>query len=205
MSTESKVALAPILRILASSRGDEEAWRALFLQLWPYVMALNFRFLRGHIDLAEDASQDAMIRLARFCPFEKLIAEETFRAYVRTVCRNVSRSYMRRLATRQEVGLEELDLHRSQAVPSDEAPDGELLARELLGSSFAKLDADDRQLFTLLVSGSPAGEITEVTGLARGSIYVRVHRLRQKLRKLLREGNLWPTEHGFGFDSASKK
>jgi RNA polymerase sigma factor (sigma-70 family) len=205
MATKPRIALTSILDSLARSRNDEEAWRSLYAQLWPYVMGLNYRFLGGDSDLAEDASQEVMIRLARYCKFEKLKKEDAFRAYVRTVCRNVCRRLLRRRLAAREVSLDELDLQRSEALLGEQAPDEELLAQELLGSAVDKLGPADRQLFTLLIGGFAANEITNITGLARGNVYVRVHRLRHKLRKLWHPNSLQLVDSNFGFDSGSKK
>ena len=182
MAADARPSVAEAIRKLARPRHDEEAWRILYTQLWPFVMTVNYRLLNGLRDLAEDASQDVMIRLARYCPFDKLEKEDAFRAYVRTVCRNVARTYVQRIAGRREVRLEEA---QGEALTAQETADEVLLTQELLGVARDKLDRDERKLLALLVGGFKPEDIAEVMDITANNVHVRVHRLRRKLGNLL--------------------
>lgn len=175
---------------LARSRRDEDAWQTLYELLWPFAMALNYRVLGGLQDLAEDASQDALIRLARYCPFERLTNVEAFRAYVRTVCRNVSFTYLRRLKDRHETDLDEVPREQAVATGATHEADERMLLRELFGSALDDLDSEDARLLALLASGLSPHEIARIAGISRENTYVRIHRLRRRLGKMLRMNEL---------------
>lgn len=189
MSERPSRSLASVLGKLARSRLDEDAWRGLYLHLWPFVLANSARYLGGVEDFAEDVSQEVMIRLARYCPFEALQDENAFRAYVRAVCRNVARSQIRRMA-REESALDDVASNPVDTLAAPSTSNDNFLSREMLGAALDLLDATDRSLLELSLGGFSGREIAEVTGLSRSNVYVRIHRLRKTLRKALQNKQL---------------
>jgi DNA-directed RNA polymerase specialized sigma24 family protein len=78
---------------LASSSADEDAWRFLYREMRPFVLAILYRRLKDRAT-AEDAAQEVFLRVLRARPFEKVHDESAFRAYVcgpsRRCARNAS-------------------------------------------------------------------------------------------------------------------
>src|SRR5215467_4150923 len=105
MEPEQNTPLNKVLVRLARQRRDQEAWGELYVRMWPFVLAQNYRCLGGRRDLAEDAAQDVFFRLIRYCAFEHLEDPVDFYAYLTVVCINVSKTYLFRQHRRKETAL----------------------------------------------------------------------------------------------------
>jgi RNA polymerase sigma-70 factor (ECF subfamily) len=187
MSREALVTLEAIVARLASAPADEEGWRALYRQIWPFVFAVTYRRLRGARALAEDASQEVFIRLARTQPFDRLREAEAFRRYVWRVADNVARTYARRQASHQaaEVSTADPDASASQGVMHPTDVMGNLEAEALLHQLMKHLGEGDRDLLRLVLEGRSLSDIAGTMGLSYGAAAVRLHRLRERVRKSL--------------------
>lgn len=181
----AQVQLGTLLARLASSPTDEQAWRALYHQMWPFVFAVVYRRLRGDGALAEDASQEVFMRLVRASPFERLLDPEAFRRYVWRVADNVGRTYVRRLVSRRamERSTSEAEGSKVEAQQSGSA-DQELDAKDFV-RHIVDVASDDRDLLYLVLRGHSLSEIAKATGLTYANAGVRLHRLRARLRKSL--------------------
>jgi RNA polymerase sigma factor (sigma-70 family) len=174
--------LADILEQLSSSRKDEQAWLMLYKSLWPILIGTSFRILRGNRALAEDASQEALLRILRYARFEDFAGDsEGFKAYVKMVSRNVSRDYLEKLL-QQPIGGSEAD-DRMERLPDQNARDSEreYIRQELASSFYATLEQTDRELLELLQGGTAISEISRALGVSYTNAAVRIHRLRQKV------------------------
>src|SRR5437016_6907695 len=98
METTATDPLTEVVTRLGSSRSNESAWQLLHAQLWPLLFATSYRILRGNRHLAEDAAQDAFLRLFRYAQFEAFKDNPpAFRSYALAICRNVGLGYLSRL------------------------------------------------------------------------------------------------------------
>ncbi|MBI4480962.1 MAG: sigma-70 family RNA polymerase sigma factor [Acidobacteria bacterium] len=175
--------IAESLQRLASSRADQQAWELLYKHLWPFVVSLAYRALRGQRDLAEDASQEVFYRLLRYCQFEKLQDPNAFRAYLATICRNVVRDYIAHL-----LGKEGLDPKTpiKEANSPGNAAEQNAQASELLDNLYQNIDNKSLDLLKLLMHGYSIAEISEQLGISYSNAAVRIHRLRLALRNQLK-------------------
>jgi RNA polymerase sigma factor (sigma-70 family) len=181
--------LSDILSRLARSRADTDAWRMLYLSMWPFVVSLNFRLLGGSKQAADDASQEVFLRLLQYSSFESLTKPDSFRKYLRTVCTNVSRDYLQKLTKRNEASLdgEQLDSLRSSV-----AGPQEVQVNEVYEEVLRRLVSEDRRVIEWAAQGYTLSEIAAATGLSYGNAGVRLHRIREKLRKSLLELKIRP-------------
>src|SRR5687768_18524521 len=56
---------ADALTSLYTDRDNEEHWRVVFTGLYPRILTISVRWLRGDQDLADDNCQETFIKLAR--------------------------------------------------------------------------------------------------------------------------------------------
>jgi RNA polymerase sigma factor (sigma-70 family) len=175
-------ALAKVLRVLAVKPKEEDAWRELYGILWPFVLASTYRKLRGHREIAIDASQEVFLRMVRYCDFRKLQSPDVFRSYVKSMCLNVSRTYLKQAskygADTSEQGLENLELLSRFPAPEDMA-----LANDFFKSILGDLGNSEIHRIILLrvIQGYTLEEIAAECHLSYAATAVRLHRLRQKL------------------------
>lgn len=180
--------LTEAVRRLALSRNDPRAWETLFTVSWPTALATTHRILGGQLDLAEDAAQEAYKRLVRYCDFGKLPNGDAFLAYLQTVCRNAALDVRHQLSqsVRQQP-LERIGEPPAADTPRTLGPEQSILGDELRRELLRELNEDDRRLFELLLGEHSLAEIAAELGVSYSTAGVRVHRLRSKLRKRLRE------------------
>src|SRR5262249_47942887 len=152
--------------------------------MWPFVLAVLYRQLRGARDLAEDAAQEVFLRLVRYAPFENLQDASAFRAYLATVCRNVARTYLRQALGHGIAGKFGESPESGLPEPAEKStPEAEVDLNDMLAHVLTRVDPPDRSLAELLLKGFTLPEIVQKTGMGYNLIAVRLHRLRKKLRK----------------------
>jgi RNA polymerase sigma factor (sigma-70 family) len=179
-----KDTLEEVLERLRDAQVDPEIWRQAYLSLWPFVMATNFRLLGGNTQLAEEASQDVLIRLFRYGRLGSLKSANASRAYIRAVCRNVVRSYLRR-SNAEAHATESFDDSRHESFSKQPSSDEEAVANDLKEYLAAGLGESDRRLLELTVAGYGLPEISKSFGISYSAAAVRLHRLRSRVHKLL--------------------
>lgn len=160
------------------SRGDatEEAWTNLYVELWPYIIRTCSRNLGDAYDAAEDAAQEVFMRLAKYYHFRET-EPYRFRAYVKRVCVNVCRAYLKRFCRLQMTDFATV-LDLLGAAGGNE----ELLITAALKGS---LTTDEAALLEFTISGCTVDETAERLQISYGAAAVRLHRLRKKIRFLL--------------------
>lgn len=182
-SSRSQRKLDEALSRLARSRGDKAAWAILYKLLWPRVMAITFRILRGVREAAEDVSQDVFLRLLRYCDFQRIQDSDEFERYLHKVAEHAAFDYLsqgRRLIY-DEGALEA----RAEQDVGELTPDEVLQGQELRHKILGNLTPSQRNLAELLMKGYTTPEIALACGWTYGSAGVRIHRLREALRNLL--------------------
>jgi RNA polymerase sigma-70 factor (ECF subfamily) len=168
--------------------GDLNAFESLVRRYQERVYRLLYRMLGSAAD-AEDASQETFLNLhrhghrfrgdARFSTFVYRVAANTALNRRRSLGR--SRARTERLAERQAAG------HDLPTAPLD--PDQAAFGRELRERVHAALATLPEKLRMPLVlydiEGLPYAEVSEVLGLAEGTVKSRIHRARLALRERL--------------------
>lgn len=169
-------------------RGDLRAFETLVRRYEDRVYRLLLRML-GNAAEAEDAAQEAFLNLhrhghrfrgeARFSTFVYRVTANTALNRRRSLGRN--RTRMERLAERQAAGD---DLPQAPRSPDQATAQREL--SEHLHDALATLPAKLRLPLVLFdLEGLPYGEVSEVLGLAEGTVKSRIHRARLAMRERL--------------------
>jgi RNA polymerase sigma factor (sigma-70 family) len=171
-----------ILLRLAAARGDEDAWTALYTLFRPFVYSLAYRGTNGSQDLAREATQEVFFRLVKYCPFGKLTDADEFRAYLSVVTRNVVAILRRARSPELQTGvLGSPEAELSEPVLTSHGETVEL--RELLQLALGDLQPDERRALALRLAGHSLQEIADRLGISPGNAAVRLHRIREKLRR----------------------
>jgi RNA polymerase sigma factor (sigma-70 family) len=173
--------LAEMLKRLKTSPTDEDSWRDLYRQLWPFVIAVIYRRLKGgEGKLAEDAAQEVFVRLLRSRPFDHIPDADSLRAYVWQIADNVAKTHLQKLRS-DENGQRELAGWR-EVQPSVEVvdPESTLVAREVFDLAESLLESNERELLRLLLLGCSLGQAADQLGLSYSNAGVRLHRIRRK-------------------------
>lgn len=174
--------------IQAIQRGDASRFETL---VEPYLPRLRRELLavtRSPRDV-DDLLQDTLLRAWRALP--TYVDDGRFESWLRTIARNVGLNEVRRRIARSIArvdSLEECEPPPDRTTPEDAAiAAGKLVEIERL---FAELPAEQREVFVLhLLSGMSFKDIAEQQDVSINTALGRMHRVRQKLARLLR--GLW--------------
>ncbi len=147
------------------------------------MLAASYRQLGGNRELAEDVAQETFIRLARARPFDRLHDEPSLRAYLWRITDNLVRDYRRSLHHRSL--KDNLDDREEDVVHPFSQIQQNVEIREWLAKSFKDLLPKDRAILRMIGRGDDLRDVAEATGLTYANAAVRLHRLRNRLRKSL--------------------
>jgi RNA polymerase sigma-70 factor (ECF subfamily) len=141
------------------------------------------RVLRNPHD-AEEAAQEALLRAWRYR--HSCREQAAWAGWVRTIARNEA---LRLAAERGRVAATELPrgLELDPATDGDE--DGRALADLSMRGILARFREDEQRLLRMrYFDDLTQVQIAERLGLPEGTVKVRLHRLRNRVRKLIEEG-----------------
>lgn len=155
-----------------------------------YRVAMN---LLGQREDAEECVNDVYMAVWNTIPPNR---PDSLTAYVGKVTRNIAVSYIRkREALRRKcagtVLLEEL----AECLPDTDAPSpaDELTLKDALNSFFSALSEEDRAIMVRrYYDGDPTAQIAKDLNLRPGTVRVRLHRLRERLREHLISHGITP-------------
>jgi len=181
--------LTDAIERLASSAADEDAWRFLYREIRPFVLAIVYRRLKDRA-ASEDAAQEVLLRVLRARPFDKIREEGAFRAYVWRMAQNVANDHLRN-AVRKHRGERNLFEWRTaqEADITDQLSDehDRFLMEAALRLVMDDLEPKDREFLEMLLRGSTLGEAAVALDMSYSNAGVRYYRLKRKLRRQLTE------------------
>lgn len=162
--------------VRAAQAGDGVALEQLAERWWPEMRRWALVDLADEA-LADDAAQDALVRLIR--GIGSCDPERPFRPWLRRVVRNCSHDVQARSARVFRLPPESGDATRDLERETDL---GRVAARAV--EAFAALSTRQRQVFDLCDrQGLDATEAAEALEIAPGTVRVLLHRARQALRE----------------------
>jgi RNA polymerase sigma-70 factor (ECF subfamily) len=160
-----------------AQRGDEEAFASLAVAVGDRLHAVSHRILRD-LDLAEDATQQALLTIWRDLP--KLRDPARFDAWSYRLL--VRACYAEARRTRHWTP----DLHILPTEASTGEGFGSVVDRDQLERGFRRLSIDHRAVVVLHhYLDLPLEEVADVLGVPLGTVRSRLHRAMQGLRAAL--------------------
>ncbi len=163
-------------------RGDREAFDELVLRHQEVVFRIAYGML-GNREDALDVVQETFFRAYR--SLKRFRGESSFRFWVERIATRLCVSRYRRRRVFVELGAI-FGLGKSFAF--DERIDAQR-GVEALGDALGELSPKERAAFTLRMEGHSIAQISDVLGVAQGTVKSLLHRAVQKLRKaLMRRG-----------------
>lgn len=166
-----------------AAQGDQKAFSRLVARYQRPVVTFAYRYL-GNLEDAEDAAQDAFIRVYFSLP--RLRDPGKLASYLFTTALNVCRK--RRRPCPEPVPA------ASEVAESPEEQTLRQVEHERVARAIAALPEEYRVTVSLRVDdGLSFAEISEVIGASEGALRVRYHRAKQMLRAAL-AGDALPAE-----------
>ncbi len=178
-----------------SAAGDSAAFETLVEHYQQQVYHLALRMVGNESD-AQDLAQEAFIRAWRGLGSFQFTSQ--FSTWLYRLTSNICIDFLRAQKRRKVVSLTMLrdDEDSQWDLPDSEPlPEQQMIAaeeREHLARAFAALDPEFRQVLTLrIVNGCSYQQISQILGVAEGTVKSRLSRAREQLRKkMAANGNL---------------
>ncbi len=160
------------------SHGDPEAFREFYRALAPGLVRVLHRVV-GRKEMAEELTQDALLKALDKIGFYRPIADGSLRAWTFRIATNLALDSLRREKKRGTVERIEF-----ASVPSPEHHAGLSETRGRLERAFSRLPAQARLVFLLREQeGLSALEISRVTGLSTNAVKQALWRVRERLKR----------------------
>jgi RNA polymerase sigma-70 factor (ECF subfamily) len=164
--------------------GDEEAFALLVEGHQRMVLRTGLRLL-GRPDLAEDAAQEAFLRLHRHLGgFDET---RELGPWLYRVVVNVCRDMGRRGRPARLIGLESLDRDRSRA--DGPAPDDQVAVaeqRRIVQEALLTLPMKEREAIVLRdIEGLSTSEVARILGIAEGTVRSQISTGRLKIKRFV--------------------
>lgn len=176
-----------------AANGDRGAFERLVWRWWDRIRGFCSAIVGFDPDMAEEASQETLIRLYR--SLKNLRKKSSVGAFIYAICRNAASDVMRRSArvASRQVSLE--DLPGLELSASGETPEQGILRQDLqlqLIRALRELDPTDRALIYLHeAEDASIQELARYFSLPEGTVKSRLYRARIRVARLL-------TEAGYG-------
>ena len=163
--------------------GDEGAFETLVRRYEASLRKLAFGYLRDRM-LAEDVAQESL--LLAYQRIGTLGHAEAFRSWLFRIATNRAHDFLRRVARKAEIGGEEGEERIGELEePVDAA--ARMVTRDLgrrLAGAVAELPEKYRRPLLLKeIEGMTYAEIAELLGWPMGTVQIRIHRARIRLRE----------------------
>ena len=162
-------------------RTNRDAFAALYEEMSRPMYTVACRILHNRSD-AEDVVQDVFLKMLKTDDFD---AVGNIRAYILQMVRNEALMLLRKRSREdlvEDVPAEKDTAWQDSQVQEDAAA---------IVSAIERLDADERDIFTLHVNGELGfEEISGIMNMSLSTVYRRYQKALKKLRKMINGGSL---------------
>ncbi|MFO7936501.1 MAG: sigma-70 family RNA polymerase sigma factor [Kiritimatiellia bacterium] len=171
--------------IVAARKGELAAFSELVRRHQAKVRAaLAVRMQRVHD--AEDLAQEAFVIAYRKLP--EFDIEREFGPWVRSIAFNLLKNYWRKHRDEPAGGTTELEVLINRQLETRNTERDESVKLSALRYCMTKLSADFKTLLHKhYVKGMSVGELTRESGLKHSAMTMRLHRMRDQLRRCISE------------------
>lgn len=180
---------AEIVEMLWNRSEEGLSWVERVYSRLCYRIAMN---LLGRHEDAEECVNDVYLAVWDTIPPNR---PDSLMAYVGKVTRNIAVTRLRkREASKRKCGGTILLDELAECLPDPQAPDmaEELTLRDALEAFLLGLSAEDRAIMLRrYYDGDPIDKIARDVGLRAGTVRVRLHRLRERLREHLESRGIY--------------
>ncbi|MEM9984346.1 MAG: sigma-70 family RNA polymerase sigma factor, partial [Bacteroidota bacterium] len=152
------------------------SFEAIYRDHYRMVAQLCLGFARGVPELAQDLTQEVFINVWK--GLSTFRGQASLRTWIYRVAVNTCLRQTRQVAA-QTVSLDQV----ADALSSPPPP--EAMPQQPLYRAIGQLPEADRLIIMMVLEEQPYEEIAAVMGLSSGTLRVRIHRIKQKLKKWL--------------------
>ncbi|MFA5504047.1 MAG: sigma-70 family RNA polymerase sigma factor [Vulcanimicrobiota bacterium] len=164
---------------------NEKAWADFYKHLRPRVAGILYRVGVGDREEIKDLCQIVFTRFIEYSPWNRnwrsLPDSREIVAYFAVVAKNTARTVYSKAKEISQASIDDI------TVPDSQLVEEQILSQQSVFKTIGDLNSEESELFFLLVEGYKLPEIANLLKISYSNAGVRVHRLREKLRKKMQE------------------
>ena len=155
---------------------DKAFFESLHLQYHPMVLQMCLGFVKGDVALSHDLAQEVFINV--WAALAKFRNQSSYKTWIYRITVNTCLQHLRKEKNKQMVSVSSV----ANLPFSEQATDN---PHQSLYHAIGQLNEVDRLVIMMVLDELEYVEIAEVTGMSPLNLRVRIHRIKQKLKKLL--------------------
>jgi RNA polymerase sigma factor (sigma-70 family) len=166
---------------------DPDAWENLYRAVYPYLLTVMFRAVRGNQFLAEEGVQEVMLRVLRNYDFSTPLANPaSLMLYLKNTARSVVIDLVRRQNREGRVHTFDCELSDANEQPDPRVdPAQRALLENALELAKRTLRPRELEVLELILEGRKIGEVAAALGVSEKTAYNAVSLVRKRMRGAL--------------------
>lgn len=157
------------------STAYQSLFESLHTQYRSMVRQMCMGFMKGDRDLANDLSQDVFINIWK--ALDGFRSESSYKTWIYRITVNTCLQQIRRDKNKTKVPVD--DVHLTEEEDNKEQQFQQLYA------AIGQLTEVDRVLIMMVLDDLEYEEIGKVMGITEGNLRVKIHRIKERLKKIL--------------------
>ena len=155
---------------------NKTLFESLHLQYHPMVLQMCLGFVKGDEAVSDDLAQEVFINI--WNALGKFRRQSSYKTWIYRITVNTCLQHLRKEKNKQMVSVSSV----ANLPCSEQAIDN---PHQSLYHAIGQLNEVDRLVIMMVLDELEYAEIAEVTGISPLNLRVRIHRIKQKLKKLL--------------------
>lgn len=149
----------------------------IYRDYFRMVLHVCTGFVKGDVDLAKDLTQDVFINTWK--ALHKFKGESSYKTWVYRITVNTCLKFIRDRKDLQKLPIDHVASYAADKLPEDEH------SITTLYHAIGTLAEIDRLIIIMVLDELDYDEIANVIGLSNGNLRVKIHRIKQQLKKIL--------------------
>jgi RNA polymerase sigma-70 factor (ECF subfamily) len=164
------------------SATQQQYFRDLFNQYKGMVLQVATGFLQGDKELANDLLQEVFINTWIALPNFK--GESSPKTWIYRITVNTCLSFLRKQAGKRQLQVQALPEQVADAIADTNTPKD----YNQLYAAIGQLESTDRLIIMMVLDEMEYPEISSVMGISEGTLRVKIHRIKQRLKNIMHHG-----------------
>jgi RNA polymerase sigma factor (sigma-70 family) len=179
--------LAETLEKLKKCPSSPDYWEELYLIVWPLLMAKMYRRTAGNRYLAQESSQETMLRILRYFDFTRSdVTASQFLKYLSITSNSVLVDLIRVRNREFAVMASSGDIESLSDTPDfSPNPEERAVVQAAMDGLIRRLSPREGELIYLLMQGKTTAEIASSMGIDEKTVGNTIAKVRVKCRKEL--------------------
>ncbi len=161
---------------VSNMTNNKALFESLHLQYHPMVLQMCLGYVKGDVPLAHDLAQEVFVNV--WNALGKFRNQSSHKTWIYRITVNTCLQHLRKEKNRQTVAVSSV-ANLPHIEPATDT------AHQSLYHAIGQLNEVDRIVIMMVLDELDYAEIAEVTGISPLNLRVRIHRIKQKLKKLL--------------------